>query len=297
MSMSELTVLNDFQAFCHNIKMAETTIKRIRERYHSITRRVNSDYWNSTSEVMHSLYVGSYGRGTCIYASDIDIIVELPWAEYFRYDSYLGNGQSALLAALRNCLLKTYSTSRIGADGQVVDINFFDGVKFEIVPSFKNDDDSYFYPDTNKGGSWAYMNPKIEMASFNRLNNQCNGNLKRLCQMLRSWKKENNVRMSGIFIDTTAYWFLQTYEYADKSYIYYDWLSRDYFRYLMDHADQESWTKPGYTGNVKREPNIKSAAEIAYNQALEAINYFSKGNLVLCKLWWRKIYGAGFPLS
>ena len=166
--MSSISVSTDFQSFCKNLKISNNVIENVQSRYHAITRRINLDYWNSQSDILHSRYVGSFGRGTCIYTSDIDIVVELPWSEYGRYDDYSGNGQSALLAALRNCLQKTYSTSHISADGQVAVISFTDGVRFEIVPAFKYSDGSgYCYPDTNNGGSWKSMDPKEEIDSFN----------------------------------------------------------------------------------------------------------------------------------
>ena len=69
----------------------------VSQRYRRITRAVNSEFWGSTSETTHSLYVGSYGRGTAIDTSDIDMLVELPREEYNRYDALKGNGQSRLL--------------------------------------------------------------------------------------------------------------------------------------------------------------------------------------------------------
>ena len=36
----------------------------ISKRYKRITKAVNSEFWSSNSETAHSLYVGSYGRGT-----------------------------------------------------------------------------------------------------------------------------------------------------------------------------------------------------------------------------------------
>ncbi len=51
-------------------------------RYKTITRAINKEFWNSSSETDHSRYVGSYGRGTAINVSDLDILVELPYEEY-----------------------------------------------------------------------------------------------------------------------------------------------------------------------------------------------------------------------
>lgn len=54
----------------------------VSQRYKRITRAVNSEFWDSTSETAHSLYVGSHGRGTAIDTSDIDMLLELPKDEY-----------------------------------------------------------------------------------------------------------------------------------------------------------------------------------------------------------------------
>jgi len=294
--MGSISVSNDFSSFCSNLRLSDTVVSNIRTRYRAITKRINQDFWESDSDTSHSIYVGSYGRGTCIYTSDVDIVVELPWSEYSKYNDYSGNGQSALLQAVRNSLLKTYSSSAISADGQVVDINFNDGVKFEIVPAFKFSDGSgYYYPDTNDGGSWKSMNPKAEIDAFNIQNSITNKNLKRLCRMIRAWNSKHTVLMSGILIDTIAYKFLQGYQYADKSYTYYDWMSRDFFQYLIDHADQTYWLKPGSNGRVYKEYSFKADAEAAHSKCLEALDDYSKDYAYCWHQDWREIYGTKFP--
>lgn len=296
--MGSISVSSDFQQFCSNLRMSDWIVSNVQDRYHAITKRINQDFWNSASDTAHSLYVGSYGRGTSIFTSDIDIVVDLPWSEYTRYNAYSGNGQSALLAAIRSSLQKTYSSSKISADGQVVDISFSDGITFEVVPAFRySDNTGYCYPDTNNGGSWKSMDPKSEIDSFNGRNSICNGNLKRLCRMLRAWKNKHTVLMSGILLDTTVYRFLQSYEYAGKSFTYYDWMLRDYFKYLLDNADKTYWDKPGDTGVVKREYSIRADARHAYNKALEALEAYSNDYTYSWHNDWRDIFGSKFPES
>ena len=53
------------------------TRRLISERYKRITKVINREFWNSVSEIDHSLYVGSYGRGTAIDTSDLDVLIEL----------------------------------------------------------------------------------------------------------------------------------------------------------------------------------------------------------------------------
>ena len=102
----------------------------ISKRYHKITSAINREFWNRVSDTENSFYVGSYGRGTAIDSSDIDILVVLPEEEYSRFDVVKGNGQSRLLQVVRQALLTSYPSSEIRADGQIVKINFSDGMKF-----------------------------------------------------------------------------------------------------------------------------------------------------------------------
>ena len=296
--MGKISVSGDFQQFCKNLRMSDSVVSNIRSRYRAITKRINQDFWGSDSETLHSFYVGSYGRGTAIYTSDIDIVVELPWSEFSKYDNYSGNGQSALLQAVRNSLMKTYSTSRIGADGQVVDVVFSDGVTFEVVPASKYSDNSgYCYADTNNGGSWKTMNPKAEIDTFNGRNYLSNGNLKRLCRMMRAWNSQKGVLMPGILIDTLVYRFMQQYEYAEETYTYYDWMSRDFFKYLIDVADQDYWLTPGSNVRVYKEFEFKRKAEEAHSICENAISYYAKDYNYLWADEWRKIYGSKFPTA
>ena len=89
-----MSISDYFLTFCSNLRMSSDTVSTIQYRYHQITKRINLDYWNSSSETLHSLYVGSYGRGTEIWTSYIDIIVQLPYATYKTFNAYKRNGQS-----------------------------------------------------------------------------------------------------------------------------------------------------------------------------------------------------------
>ncbi|AIQ40520.1 nucleotidyltransferase [Paenibacillus sp. FSL R5-0912] len=291
-----MSVSENFSQFCSNLRMSDSTVSTIQQRYKQITKRINLDYRDSSSETSYSLYVGSYGRGTEIWTSDIDVIVQLPYATYQKFNNYSGNGQSALLQEVKGVLQKTYSSSYIKSDGQVVGINFADNIDFEIVPAFINDGGSYTYPDTNDAGSWKTTDPRKEIDAMNTRNSSTNKNLKRLCRMARAWKKHCDVGMSGILIDTLAYKFIDDWEYKDKSYVYYDWMSRDFFEYLKDiDTDKTYWLAPGSNRYVYKDKNFQSKAATAYTNSLEAIEYESKDQFSSAKIAWRKVYGTKFP--
>jgi len=194
------------------VKKNEETISMdtrqlIAKRYHTITKAVNREFWNSTSDTSHSLYVGSYGRGTAIDTSDIDILLELPENEYSRYDMAKGNGQSRLLQAVKEAITSSYPNSNIHADGQVVIINFSDGMKFEVLPAFSSIWFGYMYPDTNMGGNWKTTNPKAEQDAMRDKNNSSNGLLFDTCKHIRRIHSERykSYHLSGIVIDSFVY--------------------------------------------------------------------------------------------
>src|SRR5438270_9464142 len=154
-----------FSSFCSNIQVRDSGA--ISYRYRAITRRLNTDFWSTTSETAHSLYVGSYGRNTAIGGfSDLDMLFQLPYTEYLRYSAYSTNGQSALLQIVRKSIEKTYSKTSIRTDGQVILVPFTDGITFEVVPAFVNDDNSYTFPDANSGGRWRTTNPRAEISAI-----------------------------------------------------------------------------------------------------------------------------------
>src|SRR5438046_1449152 len=118
-----------FRTFCGNIQVQDGGT--ISTRYKRITQRLNTDFWDTTSDTAHSLYVGSYGRNTAIQGfSDLDMLMQLPYSLYQQYDAYGGNGQSALLQSVKRSIEKTYSTTSLKADGQVILVPFDDGITF-----------------------------------------------------------------------------------------------------------------------------------------------------------------------
>ncbi|NPV75172.1 MAG: nucleotidyltransferase [Anaerolineae bacterium] len=286
-----------FSRFCANIQVQDGGT--ISTRYKNITRRLNSDYWTTTSDTAHSLYVGSYGRNTAIQGiSDLDMIFQLPYSVYEQYNNYSGNGQSALLNAVKTSIEKTYSTTSIRADGQVILVPFNDGITFEVVPAFINKDDSFTYPDSNNGGRWRTTNPKPEIEAIRARNAVCNGNLILLCRMMRSWKNKWNVPIGGLLIDTLAYQFIESYTYRDKSYLYYDFFCRDFFKWMAEQdEDQEHWKAPGSGQYVYGKGLFQYKANRCYNISLEAIAHetASPKQEWSAKQKWRDIFGNSFP--
>jgi len=284
-----------FQIFCANLQV--TKEEAISRRYHAITKRLNIDYWDTESDSSHGLYAGSYGRNTAINGvSDIDMIFQLPYLVYEQYDAHEGNGQSALLQAVRTSIKKTYSVTDVGADGQVILVPFDDGITFEVVPGFTNTDSSYTFPDSTNDGSWKTTDPRAEIEAIRNRNNLCNGNLVRLCRMLRSWKNYWDVPIGGLLIDTLAYQFIENWQYRDKSFLYYDFMSRDCFKWMMEQDENQSyWKAPGSAQYVWGKGLFQYKAKRCYNISVEAIGHETRQEEWAAKQKWRNIYGTAYP--
>lgn len=286
-----------FCGFCSNLTVKDGGT--ISTRYRNITKRLNTDFWDSSSDTSHSLYVGSYGRNTATQGlSDLDMIFQLPYSEYQKYNSYLGNGQSALLQAVKRSIEKTYATTSIRGDGQVILVPFNDGITFEVVPAFLNVNDSYIFPDANGGGRWRITNPNPEISAMRLRNNITNNNLVQLCRMARAWKRKWDVPISGLLIDTLAYQFIENWAHRDKSYLYYDFMSRDFFKWMADQdTSKEYWKAPGSGQFVYGKGLFQYKAKRCYNISLEAIEHemATPKREWSAKQKWREIYGSTFP--
>lgn len=286
-----------FLGFCSELRIGTEKRSSLGYRTGRIAGQLNLDLRAVDSKTANRFYVGSYGRNTAIPSvSDVDLLYELPTALYSQYDAYATNGQSALLSVVKTSLQKTYGSSDISGDGQVVVIRFDDGVRFEVLPAFYNKGGGYTFADANSGGSWKTCKPKQEMEAFATRNANCNQNLVELGRMVRAWRDYNDVPMSGMLIDTLAYQFIDSWPHRDKSYLYYDFLTRDFFSCLAEQDSQQSyWSAPGSGSYVYRGGPFEYKARQAELRALEAIQFQSGSYDWSAKQKYREIYGTSFP--
>lgn len=294
-----MSVAENFRAFRASYLIPAATVESISSRYKRITRQLNTDFWATASETAHSLYVGSYGRDTAAKGvSDLDVAFTLPNEVYHKYNAYASNGQSALLQEVRASIGRTYPTTYVGGDGQVVAVNFTDGIRFEILPVFLNKDGkSFTFADSNNGGSWKVCDPRAEMSAFHTRNTvTANGNLKAIARMARIWRDRHNVPLSGMLIDTLAYQFILTWAHSDKSYLYHDYLVRDFLLYLANlDTTQLYWRAPGSGSFVWKTGNFQAKARAAYDIALSAIHHEAEHRPATARNKWREIFGPTYP--
>lgn len=288
-----MSVSNMFQEFLGNIQVDNSS--NISTRYGEITASLNKKFRDTESKTANSLQVGSYGRFTGIKGiSDLDMLYIMPNSEWGNYN--VDGGQTKLLNATRDAIKARYPTTNVRVDRLVVTVTYTN-FHVEVQPVFEEIDAngrSYFkYPDTYNGGSWKITKPRQEISAMKEFVDQKNKNLRKLCKMARAWKNKHGVGMGGLLIDTLAYNFLKsTNDYDDKSYTYYDWLSRDFFKYLMDQPNQDHYQALGSGQDVKVKKRFQMQAKKAYEACLAAIK--ADGTDAAYNKW-KKVYGRPFP--
>ena len=242
---------------------------KISIRYKRITKAINREFFGIDSEIQHSFYVGSYGRATAISTSDIDILIELPSDIFDDVNKLKGNSQSRLLQVVREAIKGTYPNSDVRADGQIIKINFSDGILFEILPAFKNWDGTYTYADTNKGGSWKSTNPKLEQNALREKDKVSNGLLVATCRHIR-YIRDNffkSYNLSGIVIDSFVYHAIGSWRFSEpvennKNIFTYEQHLFDYFIKNFGYYSANRLIVPGSNAVVELDSSRKCLEKI-----------------------------------
>ena len=278
---------DNFNEFINNLQI--DNFDDINTSLEGISKKLNQKYYdNSTTD--NYLIVGSMGRNTSIKGeSDIDVIYELPDEVFERFDDYESNGQSQLLNEIRDILKEKYPQTDIKGDGQVVVISFTK-YKIELVPGFKQDDNSYKYPDTHDGGSWKITKPILEIEEANNMISNTS-TYRDICQMIREWKANNGVTICGLLIDTLIKNFLDdNSEYKWKSKNDYYNLLKSVFKYLSEQdEDRKQWNAMGSNQIIENKNyNFIKKSKKAYNKLSNSTDESST---------LRGLFGSRFPIS
>lgn len=286
---SQPSIADTFKDFLGNLALDnEETISL---RYGEVACALNKKFRDTESRTANSLQVGSYGRKTAIKGiSDLDMLYIMPAGSW---DGYKNGGQSLLLRDTADAISTRYPATTVKVDRLVVQV-LYTNFQIEVQPVFEEEDGSFTYPDTYNGGRWKVTKPREELAAMADTDAAKNRNLRRLCRMARAWKNKHGVGMGGLLIDTLAHRFLtSTTEYDEKSYLYYDWMVRDFFEYLAElDPDQTEYGALGSGQRVKVKKRFQAKAKKAHRlvkQAIEAEDQAYRNDR------WRKVFGRPFP--
>jgi len=289
-----MSVSSRFEAFISNIQLTQAQLEDAQTKHTGVRKTLHQAYYTTPFDGSTSLLVGSYGKNTEIRPpNDIDIMFVLPPAEYNRYNNLLGNKQSQLLQDVKQILLKTYSTTKMRADGQVIVVPFT-SYAVEVAPAFLLTSGQYCICDTSLGGKWKTVDPKAESSALVASNKRSSGKTIHLIKMAKVWKYYCNVPLKSFAIELLSIDFLASWQYYDKTTVYYDWMIRDFFKYIVSKANSYIMTPCTYE-IIWLGEEWKSRADTALARAEKACEYETEKNELLASYEWKKIFGDDFP--
>ena len=92
-----------FRSLVGNLELTADQLKDGRTKYRGVVNVLNRHYWDIASETAHHELCGSWAKGTRVRPPrDIDMIFELPFSVYQRFELRSGNRQSQLLQEVRD---------------------------------------------------------------------------------------------------------------------------------------------------------------------------------------------------
>ncbi len=146
---------------------------------------------------------------------------------------------------------------------------------------------------TNDGGHYKSADYDAEIKAVKDSNDITKGNTRNLIRMMKCWQGHCGVPLKSFWIELIAIEFLAGWENRDKSSVYYDWMVRDFFKYL-ELKVYGSVFAPGtyeqmYLGDawLTKAQTARQRAEKAC--ILETDDPISAGEE------WQKIFGADIP--
>ena len=268
-------------------------------KHTGVRKCLNQYYYDSNSEYANSMLVGSWGEDTQVRPPrDIDVLFVLPYAVYQRYESKFGNKQSQLLQEVKGVLERTYTSTKMRADGQVVIVPFA-SYAVEVVPAFALNNGQYWICDTNSGGRYKTTDPNAEQTAIKNSDANSAGNTRHLIKIMKKWQDHCSVPLKSFWIELVAIEFISTWEHRGKTTVYYDWMVRDFFKYLIGRA-WGSASVPGTYETIQLGNDWESKAESAHGRAVKACDYeASQSPTQNTDAWWEwhNIFGDDVPLN
>jgi hypothetical protein len=287
-------VITHFETFLREIELLPNERSDAEAKALRIAKSLFAAY-NPGVDFSPSCYaiVGSYGKGTAARPrTDLDMIFVLPNNEYPRINGIQGNKQSYLLQEVKTVLLDTFPSTDIKGDGPVVKVPF-STYYLEVVPVFRWEGDLFITPHTKNGGSWGHTNPASEINWLKDVDNVSLGKATHLVKMLKAWKQECNVELRSICLEIAATIFLNQWPERQKTMVYYDFMVRDFFAFLLRYVNGSA--KPaGITEWIPLGDAWASKAQSAYDRAVKACAYEQNDQEFSAALEWQKIFGSKF---
>lgn len=288
------TITLSFQQFKSNLQITNLQESIVSIRQQNVRKSVENEL-----TVLDSFLTGSYKRNTMISPlkeADIDIFIVLDSKYFHNYNNGENGGQAGLLDLVKRRIKKTYTrTPDISRNGQAVTIRFEDFV-VDVVPSFNRKGGGFLIPNSISQ-SWISTDPKKHLELFTNSNRIHNNDLVPLIKMIKCWNRNSGGLLRSFHLEVMVLQILENVTISNFP---------SGVRYFFDKArfyvTKENPDPAGYGGDVgnylntqEKIKNVSDKLELAYERAVKAENFESKGYTKDAVDMWLKIFGDYFP--
>ncbi len=289
------TIPSAFQKLKENLEITGLQKSTVSTRQNKVREVLESEL-----NILDSFLTGSYSRSTMIAPlkeADVDIFVVLDSKYFYNYDNGQNGGQAGLLDLVKRTLRKTYTrTPDISRNGQAVTIRFEDFI-VDVVPGFYRRGGGYLIPNSITQ-SWISTDPKKHVEIFSQANSVHNGNLIPLIKMIKAWNRNSGKYFHSFHLEVMILQILNGVTISD-----FPSGVRFFFDKARFYVTKQNPDPAGYGGDVgsyiNTQEKIQEAAskfQLAYERALKAEDYVSRGYIKDAINMWIKIFGDYFPV-
>lgn len=288
------TIQQSFKKFRENLEITDLQAETVSMRQQNVRDVVANEL-----TVEDDFLTGSYSRNTMIAPlneADVDIFIVLNSKYFHNYNNGENGEQGGLIDRVKRVLLKTYSkTPDISRNGQAVTIRFSDFV-VDVVPGFKRQGGGYLIPNsiTNE---WISTDPKKHVEIMSSANKAHNGDLIPLLKMIKCWNRNHSKFFRSFHLEVLALEILNNVTITD-----FPSGVRYYFDKAREKVKLKNLDPAGYGGDIGKYINTQekiddavSKFQLAYDRALKAEDYATRGYTKLAVDMWIKIFGNYFP--
>lgn len=287
------TIQQSFKKFRENLEITDLQAETVSIRQQNVRDAIASEL-----TVEDDFLTGSYSRNTMIAPlneADVDIFIVLNSEYFHNYNNGENGGQGGLLDRVKRALLRTYTkTPDISRNGQAVTIRFSDFV-VDVVPGFKRQGGGYLMPNsiTNE---WISTDPKKHVEIMASANKVHNGDLVPLIKMIKCWNRSHSKFFRSFHLEVLALEILNNITITD-----FPSGARYYFDKAREKVKFKNIDPAGYGGDIGKYINTGNVNEaisklqLAYERALKAEDYATRGYTELAVDMWIKIFGDYFP--
>lgn len=281
------TIAASFTKLRQNLEITDLQGSTVSTRQTNVRKAVEKDF-----TILKSFLTGSYKRSTMIAPlnqADIDIFVVLGPSYYN------ASKPAALLDSVRATLLKTYpETPSISRNGQAVTISFTD-FKVDVVPAFNRKGGGFLIP-SSRDGRWISTDPTVHETYVTRSNTDHGGAVVPVIKMIKAWNRGISHSFVSFYLELIAVEiFAGVTLSSDPSAV----------RCFFDKGRERIKTKvkdPARLGEqingldtTKTVEGAIGRFQTAYDRAIRAEQFATRGKIADAVTEWRKVFGDYFP--